>query len=236
MQVFIFDKNKNIPGVRGITVENLVDEIRNKNDHIKRAFISSANSLGFMDGGSDLGYMNSIVDIQRHVQEGFKKFGFKSKLNRNCLPVGCAMFFKVPNEHFFFVSAPTMFLPQKVFGTSNPYFALSAALKLCLAHNIEEVYVPMMCTNWGGFSYEASKIQMDKAINETTCSVDLYRNDMYTYYFPPLKNLTEIMLKQPHNYANTEFFTEFYPIASDAKSLMESYYSATHNNQNKHFE
>ena len=34
------------------------------------------------------------------------------------------------NDNITLISAPTMFLPQKVTGTDNPYYALKSALQL----------------------------------------------------------------------------------------------------------
>jgi O-acetyl-ADP-ribose deacetylase (regulator of RNase III) len=133
------------------------------NDNV--AFISSANSLGFMDGGSDLGYMNSLPDIQRIVQNGFKTLRDRTILDRNYLCIGNIMGFKLSNEkECFFISAPTMFLPQKVFGTDNAYIAFKSALQLSKELGIKKVYCPMMCSNYGGFSYKESYDQMKLAV------------------------------------------------------------------------
>lgn len=179
----------------------------------KIAFISSANSLGFMDGGSDLGYMKSIPDIQKHVQDGFKVLGDKTLLKRNYMCIGNTMGFKLPwigyHSEFYFVSAPTMFLPQKVPNTGNPYFALRSALKTCKAMGITQVYCPMMCTNWGGYTMEESFEMMSNAVQDYSN----YTSSLQTsggYLFNLLddnekKRITEL---QPKLYCNTEFYVE----------------------------
>lgn len=70
--IYFFDKNPTeIRDVLQISVEELV-----KNCNLDSVmFISNSNSLGFMDGGSDLCYCNAIQGIQSLVQHGFKLGG-----------------------------------------------------------------------------------------------------------------------------------------------------------------
>lgn len=207
MKINLFDKKEmNSPLVRTISVEDLVKEVETKNCNVKIAFISSANSLLFMDGGSDLGYMKSIPNIQSICKKGAKLSGKVSDLGRPYLPIGDAMAFKVPDKNYYFISCPTMFLPQKVNETNNPFYALQAGLELCRYLDIEQVYCPMMCTNWGGMSFSQSLEQMTKASTTRVNNGEVKRLENYYYFTRSKEDLKKIIQEQPKVYCNTEFY------------------------------
>ena len=104
MQVIIFDREDvGDSSVKQISVEDLVSS-KTPSDK-KIAFVSVANSLLFMDGGSDLGYMNAFENIQQKCQKGARVLGNKSLLGRPCLMIGNALGFELePNVFFYFCS------------------------------------------------------------------------------------------------------------------------------------
>ena len=205
--VFLFDKNDTgLHDVIKISVEDLVATHRDTDRKI--AFISSANSLGFMDGGSDLGYMKAINGIQTFVQNGIKELGYLTNLGRPHLYIGDTMGFELPsNANILFISAPTMFLPQNVKGSDNQYVALKSALQICKACGVEQVYTPMMCTNWGGYDYNTSYNLMKKAVQDYNEAITskIRRNGKYIYNITSEATKKEILSKQPKVYMNTEF-------------------------------
>lgn len=205
--VYFFDKNNtSIQTVTQISVETLFKRYQNTDEKV--AFISSANSLGFMDGGSDLGYMNAINGIQGMVQMGIKKLNHTTQLGRPYLCIGDTMAFKLPeNPNILFVSAPTMFLPQNVYGTKNQYVALKSALQLCKHHGVCKLFVPMMCTNWGGYDYKTSFKLMKQAVSDynTTNNSHFVHVDEYVYNIANEEDKKKLLKKQPKTYMNTEF-------------------------------
>jgi hypothetical protein len=209
-EIYLFDiNNTNIRNVLQIKVEDLYSKL-NK-DFIKNiAFISPANVLGFMDGGVDKGYMNCIPNIQNLVQNGFKELSYKSMLDRNYLPIGCSMAFKI-TDNITFISAPTMLLPQKVLNTDNPYHSLKSSLQLCKELNIKHIFCPMMCTGYGGYSYEDSFKLMTTAINDY--HLEKFNSDIktiknYSYNMLINEEIELITIKQPKIYCNTEFYVK----------------------------
>lgn len=132
-----------------------------------------------MDGGSDLGYMHAINGIQGLVQIGINKLNHKTHLGRPYLHIGDTMAFHLPqNPSILFVSAPTMFLSQNVYGTQNQYIALKSALQLCKHHRVSKIFVPMMCTNWGGYDFKTSFKLMKQAVLDYNKTHDSYFVDI----------------------------------------------------------
>jgi O-acetyl-ADP-ribose deacetylase (regulator of RNase III) len=205
MKLILFDKTIKRKEILQISIEELVEKVSDFDPNVKRAFLSAANSLGFMDGGSDLGYMKVIPSIQKMVQTGFRHLNFQSGLGRFYLPIGCAMGFKVPNKNFYFVSCPTMFLPQKVTGTLNPYHSLSAGLTVCKHLDIQEIYCPMMCTGWGGIPVEEVFKQMKDA---TVLPLEISEKNGYSFAMKKLEDIKRITDTQPKEYCNSEFFVD----------------------------
>lgn len=210
--IYFFDKNNAfIQNVTQIRVETLFKQYQHTITTEKVAFISSANSLGFMDGGSDLGYMHVINGIQDMVQTGIKKLNHKTQLGRPYLHIGDTMAFHLPqNPNILFVSAPTMFLPQNVYGTKNQYIALKSTLQLCKHHGVSKVFVPMMCTNWGGYDYKTSFKLMKQAVldyntTNTTNNSHFVHVDEYSYNIANKEEKKHILKNQPKTYMNTEF-------------------------------
>lgn len=97
------------------------------------AYVSPANSFGFMDGGIDLAYVMELGGrIERAVQNAICEEHFGE------LPVGQAVI--VPTDHTkvpFLIAAPTMRVPMKLPKTTvNPYLAARAVLNLIHPKNL----------------------------------------------------------------------------------------------------
>jgi hypothetical protein len=223
VDVILFDYKEfdEVPYLKS-SVEDLVEE--NRNDK-SVCFISSANSLLFMDGGSDLGYMKAIPNIERLAKTNLKQLELISNCGRPYLPIGCSQMI-TPSGTYKFISSPSMFLPQKVGNTRNPYNTLKTALNLVYKYNLQcrdknelirTVYTPFICTNWGGFTFQESYDMMQQAIND-------YKNDDYNFikksdslFFNIHKNYNSITQEQPKVYMNTEFGITINQVLSEMK-------------------
>jgi O-acetyl-ADP-ribose deacetylase (regulator of RNase III) len=123
------------------------------------AIVSPANSFGYMDGGID--------NLYRHhfgfwiEQELMQRIAF---LPDKHLPVGEAVITRTKNErHPFMISAPTMYLPQRVETTRNAELAFGAALKIAKQHNMKSIISPGLCTLTGAMEPEVAAEQMYQA-------------------------------------------------------------------------
>ena len=75
--------------------------------------VSPANSLGFMDGGIDMIYMEMFPGIQKTVQDEISKFNITTALGRKVLPIGSNIIVKTNNTQTpYLCCCPTMFLPR----------------------------------------------------------------------------------------------------------------------------
>jgi O-acetyl-ADP-ribose deacetylase (regulator of RNase III) len=207
MLVTFFDINdyKNNE-IKTIYCEKLIIETKHLQKRI--AFISPSNSLLFMDGGVDRGYMNAIPGIQELAKKNIKLLGTKTFLGRDYLSIGNAMGFEYDINRYM-ICCPTMFLPQKVPGTNNVYNALSAGLKVAMELNIDQLYCPMMCTGYGGWLINDSLKQMKDAVNCTDYIQLTNINDIVFAQRSPAE-LAQIINEQPKIYCNTEFYVKLY--------------------------
>jgi O-acetyl-ADP-ribose deacetylase (regulator of RNase III) len=161
------------------------------------AFVSPANSLGFMDGGIDYVYSRIMFPgIEPAVKRAISdRSGHVSKLGRPFLPIGNALVVPVPHaEQIFMVVAPTMLMPQDVRGTHNAYHATYAALKAARATpGVRRLVIPGMCTGCGMLSPAEAVGQMHRAHTD------------FTSGRPPAWTSAQIDNEQPPWYENTEF-------------------------------
>lgn len=142
-------------------------------DHPVAAFVSPANSIGFMDGGIDAAYMMMFPGIQRTVKHVISVLGMETGLGRPYLPVGSAIVIETIWEDgpdTALISAPTMFLPHSVVGTRNAYYAFMAALCLFERAGLGEgggrMVCPALCTGYGQMPVEESAKQMYEALRD----------------------------------------------------------------------
>jgi len=115
----------------------------------KNCLVSPANSLGFMDGGIDLAYLNFFgSQIQRLVQDAI------AHRPEGHLPVGASLAVRTGNARIpFLIVAPTMFLPEPVC-PSHTYRAMRAVLRVAGANPeiARAVYSPGLGTGVGRVS------------------------------------------------------------------------------------
>ena len=221
MKVVFFDYKKRDDVKCPYLVADIKELVEQYRQDKSVCFISAANSLLFMDGGSDLAYTKAISNIERKVKSSLTYLGLNSNCGRPYLPIGCSQMIS-PEGTYKFISAPSMFLPQKVDKTFNPYRTLRSALNLVKKYNdeclkngqvdtiIETVYTPFMCTGWGGFTMDASYQMMMKAVDDYEgCSKDydyIVKNNGDNFIrFNMYKNYKGITKEQPKIYMNTEF-------------------------------
>lgn len=168
------------------------------------AFVSPANSLGFMDGGIDYVYSRVMFpDLEPVVKRAIaERSGTVSKLGRPFLHVGRALVVEAANR-VYVVVAPTMLMPQDVRGTHNAYHATYAALKAAKRGaqggempdgSIERLVFPGMCTGCGLLSAKEAIDQMRRAHDDFAAG----RAPAFTH--------EQILSEQPTWYENTEFF------------------------------
>lgn len=215
MKIVIFDKNSQdkLPDpIQSITVENLFKQVIDKKPCETRvAFISSANSLLFFDGGSDMGYMSVIHNVQQRAQHGAHLHGQETNLGRSYIPIGVALGIKLKEyENTFLVCCPTMFMPQSVTETRNPFYAFTAGLNWCWQQHIDVVYTPTMCTNFGGMTFQESLNQMIEAVDtfKTINGHFIQIDDTYSVWSLDDNKLDQIRDQQPKIYMNSEFNVE----------------------------
>ncbi|MBV9467900.1 MAG: macro domain-containing protein [Abitibacteriaceae bacterium] len=129
------------------------------------AYVSPANSHGWMDGGIDLELRSRFMagDIETKVQRAISKFG-------SVLPVGQALIVETDDEDIpYLVVAPTMEVPSFVGMSSNAYKAMAALLRAISKFNstgddaISSVAVPGLCTGVGGMEPRVAALQMYQA-------------------------------------------------------------------------
>lgn len=215
MNVYFVDKNKfeNVDYNNYLVadIKSLVE--KNKNNK-NAAFISIANSLLFMDGGSDLGYMKSIDNIETKAKDALKKLNFKSNCGRYYLPIGCSQLI-IPENTYKFISSPSMYLPQNIQNTHNAYNCLLSALVLIHNYNancdqyekITDVYCPFIGTGYGKLNIDISISQMKDAIknSQNFDNFIFLRNKDENIYISINKDLEKIKNEQPKIYMNIEF-------------------------------
>lgn len=169
-------------------------DVKSLRDSTNTAFVSPANSLGFMDGGIDKVYSRVMFPgLEAKVKSMIKKNGLTSKLGRPWLPIGEAIVVPVCDGSSAVICAPTMLMPQDVHQTQNAYYATGSALKAAALSNFDRIVFPGMCTGWGKMTPVASALQMSRAIH------DFYKDNC------ELPCREAILNEQPNFYENTEF-------------------------------
>lgn len=178
-----------------------------KVDRAETAFVSPANSLGFMDGGIDAAYMRMFPGVQQRVRSRIASLGHLTGLGRPYLRVGSALV--VPaGPSTCLVSAPTMFLPHDVSATRNAYHACMAALMAFRKYRTRvrpfaTLVLPGMCIGWGKMTRAEAAAQMRAAISD-------FENGLIPIECPESSDLPDVVLnesrdaEQPRNYDNRE--------------------------------
>jgi O-acetyl-ADP-ribose deacetylase (regulator of RNase III) len=158
------------------------------------AFVSPANSLGFMDGGIDFALSRIMFPgVETAVKAAIAAGGRSTLLGRPFLPIGRAVVVPTQVDGVRLVAAPTMWLPQDVRGTHNAYHATYAALAAATDAGVERLVIPGMGTGCGMLAAEEAVRQMMRAHLDFAAGL------------PPAYDAAEIEREQPCWYENTEF-------------------------------
>lgn len=159
------------------------------------AVVSPANSLGFMDGGID--YVLSRVmfpGVEQRVKAAIARSGQVTKLGRPYLPIGEAVTVPTGRPGVALIAAPTMWLPQRVDGTHNPYHAMYAVLRAASQDpSITHVVVPGLCTGVG----------MVRPPHAVRMMMEAHRD--FVRGRPARWDAAAIVSEQPTVYMNSEF-------------------------------
>lgn len=141
-------------------ITGLVDRVPREST----AFVSPANSMGYMRGGIDGAYSNMFLGVEGAVQDAMKQTG------RYPLPVGDAVAVLVDSvTNTWLIAAPTMPRPgMNVHSTQNARAAFEAALRvfdvLTVEAGVTRLVCPGLCTGVGGMSVENCASQIRAAI------------------------------------------------------------------------
>lgn len=138
-------------------------------EHKGTAFVSPANSLGFMDGGIDAAYRRMFPGCETVVKSAIAAIGERTNLGRAYLRVGSVFWQPVKAGGTYLITAPTMFLPHNVSQTQNAYWAMRAILMAYdrirfASPQTTRLVVPSLCCGWGGMSPADSVAQIARAI------------------------------------------------------------------------
>lgn len=172
-----------------------------------KAFLSPANSLGFMDGGIDYVYSRKMfVGVEDRVRENIARLGFKTMLGRHYLPVGSSIVVS-PRKSTLLVVAPTMFLPHDVSKTRNAYHAFMSSL--CVLEKyaawsgfVPTLVCPALCCGYGNMNVSTSASQIYEAYKDF---VDGKRPEQIHFHYSPTSFITHFQdHNQPDNYDNRE--------------------------------
>lgn len=125
-------------------------------DRRAAAYVSPANSFGFMDGGVDAVYLRAFgIDLQDRVRDRILR------CYDGELPVGSAILVRIEGAGpQWLICAPTMRVPQDVSGTVNAYLAFRAALRMAEECSIPSMLSPGLCTGTGGMPVQRAARQM----------------------------------------------------------------------------
>jgi O-acetyl-ADP-ribose deacetylase (regulator of RNase III) len=178
--------------------------------------VSPANSIGFMDGGIDIFYMQLFPGIQDRVQNRIKSFDITTHLGRYYLPIGSAVLVNTNDETCpLLACVPTMFLPDDIRGLDNVYWGIRGLLRLLdTSITIGDILVaiPCMGTGVGKLSGETSAKQVNDAIIDH-CRYRKGDKDVKMHNVVNAKEiegfkhayvLSECATKQRNSYQNTE--------------------------------
>jgi O-acetyl-ADP-ribose deacetylase (regulator of RNase III) len=164
------------------------------------AFVSPANSLGFMDGGIDKPLREMFPGCESRLKAAIKQLGHRTGLGRYYLRVGSAYWQSV-GTNTYLISAPTMFLPHDVSTTQNAYWAFLAVLEAASELPVQRLIVPTLCCGWGRMSAAESARQMRRALDDFEAGRRLVREPVTVAGMVILPSRDE---EQPVNYDTRE--------------------------------
>jgi O-acetyl-ADP-ribose deacetylase (regulator of RNase III) len=170
------------------------------------AFVSPANSLGFMDGGIDYVYSRIMFPgVEQRVKKAIavRPRTRKSLLGRPWLPIGEAIVVNAAgadDDSYMLIAAPTMLMPHNVRYTQNAYYATYASARAALADGrVRHLVLPGMGTGIGCIPAPAAAEQMARALRDA-------REDHAAGADASARiDVDAILVEQPEFYENTEF-------------------------------
>ena len=178
------------------TVQTFTGDIREiKVNQPCTAYVSPANSFGYMDGGIDAVYMEMFEGIEQKVMNELKVHKLTTALGRHYQPIGSALLVRVSDTQYL-ISAPTMWLPENVSKTRNAYWAFRAILHLLYKANrklpkkkrIRTVICPGLCTGCGFMPPKISASQIFQAIDDH-CAGQEYPDKTFAMPFKVLHDI-----------------------------------------------
>ncbi len=159
-------------------------DVREYQTLVGAAFMSPANSRGFMDGGIDKIYSQHMwpprgpvgtsaeQGVERKVKSRLRLTGHTNYIDVPYLPVGSALtVIADASRAQWLIAAPTMLTPQPVPHTRNAYRATLATLRAVDKVNrirpvIRTMVVSALCCGWGAMDEETSAQQIRDAYDE----------------------------------------------------------------------
>ena len=149
MELWLVDQNNELVNAWKEAFSDLPHVFIRRGDILslaENAIVSPANSLGMMDGGIDLAYLNHFgLGMQSRVFEAI------AEQPDGMLPVGAAVVVETGDAKVpLLVCAPTMVTPEPV-PRANAFFAMSAALSAAERHaaQIRKLFCPGLATGIG---------------------------------------------------------------------------------------
>ena len=151
------------------------------------AWVSPANSFGWMDGGLDwdirLAYEAAGVDITTVVQEAIRQQAAGE------LPVGQALVIPTPETPYtHLIVAPTMRTPRPAFWTLNAYLAFRAVLLAARQWNTDHPDAPILELYCPGLATGVGKMPPGRCARQMRAAWDQVMDPAGT--LPPLGRLT----------------------------------------------
>ncbi len=201
-----------------IDYECRVQDIRELQQYSDTAFVSPANSMGFMDGGIDYVLSRRMFpNVEGQVKHAIAQLGLVNRLGRKFLPIGsCLIVPAEPTKNQYLISAPTMLLPQNINGTRNAYHAMYSLVLLVKKYNaylqaqnrptIKNIVCPGLGTGVGRLTAEDSAAQITKALEDFIIGSPTHDPDLSTLPHCVIRNPNGILQEQPKFYQNTEFY------------------------------
>ena len=168
------------------------------------AFVSPANSLGFMDGGIDAAYRRMFPGCEPIVKSMISAIGQRTNIGRAYLRVGSVLWQPL-GRGAYLITAPTMFLPHNVSQTQNAYWSMRAVLmaydRIQIASpQTNRLVVPSLCCGWGGMRPADSVAQIARAIADHEAQGPLpIEVEGLNYFLLPSRDH-----EQPSNFDNRE--------------------------------
>jgi O-acetyl-ADP-ribose deacetylase (regulator of RNase III) len=149
--------------------------------------VSSANTFGIMDGGSDAAYLKVFgKQLESATRQRIATHGLTTALGRSYLPVGSAITVPtgVPNCPSM-ICAPTMVFPSDIRGTDNVYFAFFATLQVgCLSPDAV-IAITLMGMGYGKMDANESADSITRALTDYCAGKRLHSGDELVRHCSP---------------------------------------------------